>query len=444
MAASAIARIAATHGRAPPRIVVIGARPQSSVKPSVVQLQKDGVPPQPVRGNRSPMVPLRLAPYALAYAGYYATLGVLLPYLPAYLGARGMTGREIGLLLSFAPFLTAITPIVVGFLADRTGRPRVILRTALIGSALTMAVLPEAASFWPTAALMLVYAVFHPPILVLVEAATLAELEARGGVYARVRIFGSLAFVLVSFGFGFALDALTGAGHHRDALLAWVPRLAAASLVVQLGASLALPAAARVGRGVDLSRAAALLRVPGLPALLIASMLHWMAMSPYHTLYAVHVHALGLPDRVVGVSMALGASCEIAVMAMAARLDQRLGSRHLLALAFGSGIVRWVICAGVTREVPLVLAQTLHGLSFGAFYVAAIAAMTRLVPPELRATGQGVFIAVVFGLGGGVGTLLAGGLAEWGGGVLAFLGSALISTVALGVWLRYSAPGVQS
>ncbi len=390
------------------------------------------------------MLPARLAPYALAYAGYYATLGVLLPYLPAYLGARGMSGREIGLLLSFSPFLAAVTPVVVGFLADRTGRPRLILRTALIGSALTMAVLPDAHAFWPIAALMLVYAVFHPPILVLVEAATLTELEARGGVYARVRMFGSLAFVLVSFGFGFVLDALTGAGHDRAAVLSWAPRLAAASLLVQLVASLALPASARVGRGVDLSQAVALLRIPGLPVLLVASMLHWIAMSPYHTLYAVHVHALGLPDRVVGISMALGASCEIAVMALAARLDRRLGTRWLLAVAFGSGIVRWLICAGVTRELPLVLAQTLHGLSFGAFYVAAIAAMTRLVPPELRATGQGVFIAVVFGLGGGVGTLLTGGLSELGGGVLAFLGSAVISAVATGVWIRYSSPGVQS
>lgn len=391
------------------------------------------------------MLPRRLVPYALAYAGYYATLGVLLPYLPAHFGAQGLSAREIGVLLSFAPFFTAITPVVVGFFADRSGRPRVILRTALVGSALVMGFLPSATTFTTTALLMLAYAVAHPPILVLVEAATLTELEARGGVYARVRVFGSLAFVLVSFGFGFALDAVGAldAGD-RSAALAWAPRLAALGLVVQLAATFALPPTARVSRGVDLGQALALLRVPGLPTLLIASMLNWIAMSPYHALYAVHVHELGLPDRMVGISMALGASCEIAVMAVTGRALRRWGERAVLGVAFGAGVLRWLICAGVTSELPLVLAQSLHGLSFGAFYVAAIAALTRLVPPELRATGQGVFIAVVFGFGGGVGTLIAGGLAELGGGATAFLGSAVISTLATVLWLRQRTPGVQS
>lgn len=391
-------------------------------------------------------------PHALAYAGYYATLGVLLPYLPAYLDGRGLSRHEIGLILSFSPFLTALTPLV-GYLADESGRPRVILRAALLCSTIVMAALPSATSLAATAALMLAYAIVHPPVLVLVEAATLTEIEARGGAYARVRVVGSLAFVLVSFGLGFALDAITTAGGERTDALKWVPRLAALLLAAQLAVSFALPAPARVGGRVDLRRALALLHIPGLRVLLGASMLHWIAMAPYHALFAAHVHDLELPSRAVGVSMALGASCEIAVMAMAGRLDRRWGERRMLAIAFGSSVLRWLLCAVVTSELALVLVQVLHGLSFGAFYVAAIAAMTRLVPAELRATGQGLFIAVVFGLGGGIGTLITGAIAEVAGGAAAFLASAGISALATTVWTRFSgestsrphsASGVQS
>jgi MFS transporter, PPP family, 3-phenylpropionic acid transporter len=52
--------------------------------------------------------------------------------------------------------------------------------------------------------------------------------------------------------------------------------------------------------------------------------------------------------------------------------------------------------------------QALHGLTFGLFWGAAVKAMSAQVPSRLRATGQAVFSAVVFGAGNAAGYALAG------------------------------------
>jgi PPP family 3-phenylpropionic acid transporter len=52
----------------------------------------------------------------------------------------------------------------------------------------------------------------------------------------------------------------------------------------------------------------------------------------------------------------------------------------------------------------------MHGLTFGLFWATAMASLSALVPPRLRATGQALFSAVVFGGANAVAFLGAGRL----------------------------------
>jgi PPP family 3-phenylpropionic acid transporter len=56
----------------------------------------------------------------------------------------------------------------------------------------------------------------------------------------------------------------------------------------------------------------------------------------------------------------------------------------------------------------LVLAQILHAATFGAYHAASIAAVHRLFPGRLQATGQTLYSSLSYGLGGGAGLLIAG------------------------------------
>jgi PPP family 3-phenylpropionic acid transporter len=89
------------------------------------------------------------------------------------------------------------------------------------------------------------------------------------------------------------------------------------------------------------------------------------------------------------------------------------------------------VTAQATSAPVLIAVQALHGLTFGAFYVAAVQRVKELTPEHLSATGQAVFAACVFGLGGVLGYLIAGRAFVTGGSTLAFGLAAVQELVAL-------------
>jgi PPP family 3-phenylpropionic acid transporter len=69
-----------------------------------------------------------------------------------------------------------------------------------------------------------------------------------------------------------------------------------------------------------------------------------------------------------------------------------------------------------TSPGVLVASAALHGFTFGAFYLASVEWMSRRAPGSMRATGQALFTAATFGVGGIVGYRLAGRLYDALGG----------------------------
>ena len=111
----------------------------------------------------------------------------------------------------------------------------------------------------------------------------------------------------------------------------------------------------------------------------------------------------------------------------------------MLALTWGTP-VRWVGMAFAADAPWLIGLSLLHGLTFGAFYAAAIGATARLVPAHRRAEGQSLFAAITFGLGGLVGYVFSGMGYDAIGGHGLFAIAALVEALALVVVWRLPAP----
>ncbi|MCU0700580.1 MAG: MFS transporter, partial [Myxococcaceae bacterium] len=128
---------------------------------------------------------------------------------------------------------------------------------------------------------------------------------------------------------------------------------------------------------------------------------------------------------------------EVLVFATWPRWSHRVRPRALLLVAFGVSALRWGAMGLTTSPTLLVALAALHGLSFGAFYVASISWVADRAPGSLRATGQSLFVAATFGLGGLVGFTGAGRLYDGVGGQRLFQLAALAELVpALVVWWR--------
>jgi PPP family 3-phenylpropionic acid transporter len=311
------------------------------------------------------------------------------------------------------PLVAAPAAILWATSADRLGDPARALRRVTLWSAVALALLPLARTPLGVSAVLLANGAAATAVVPLVDSISVEWVRAHPRwSYARLRLFGSLGFIVAAQGLGVVL---AGRGDRGGDLAVPLAMAACAGGLALLARRLPAPPPpeARPAAG-DF---AALLRNRGLQLLLAACALHWAACAPYHLLFGVFVRDAGLPSTVIGLAMAVGVGAEVLLLVAYPALERRVGLRGVFVLAFAGSAVRWLLLAGARGAVPVVAVQALHALTFGAFWGGAVSAMSRVVPAGLRATGQALFSAVVFGGGNAAGYWLSGAGYDRLGGV---------------------------
>jgi PPP family 3-phenylpropionic acid transporter len=133
-----------------------------------------------------------------------------------------------------------------------------------------------------------------------------------------------------------------------------------------------------------------------------------MACAPFHLFFGLLVRDRALPSAVTGLGMGAGVLAEMAVLLAFPRLHGRWSLRGLFATAFAGSALRWLLLSRAEGAAAVIGLQLFHGLTFGLFWSCSVEALSRMVPAPLRATGQALYTAVVFGVGNAVGYQLAG------------------------------------
>ena len=363
----------------------------------------------------------------LFYFLYYGAVGANLPYFAPYLRGLGFSGEQIGTVLMIGPLLAAPVALAWATVADRLRAPARALALASAWSVCAAAFLPVARAPVALAVVVLAQSLAERAVVPLVDSVTMEWTRAHPGAsYARIRLFGSLGFIALAQGLGLALAARGDRGGDPLVPLAVLACVAGYALAARRLPSPPIPPARPRAR-----EALALLRDRRLLALLVACAVHWAACAPYHLLFGVFVRDGGLSAGVTGLAMTAGVGAEVLALLAFPRLEARLGTRALLALAFAGSALRWALLAGARGAAAVVLLQLLHALTFGVFWGASVKALTEVVPAPLRATGQALYAAVVFGAGNAAGYQLAGAGYDRLGGVGPLFGRAALVEVAL-------------
>jgi MFS transporter, PPP family, 3-phenylpropionic acid transporter len=329
------------------------------------------------------------------YFLFYAGVGAYLPFFAAYMRGRGFTGEQIGTIQMVPSLLSPFVALGWASWADRRGSPTAGLRRAAIVAALAAAALPFARTPLVVAAVLAVFALGDRAVVPLLDATTLevARREPRHR-YASIRLFGSLGFSAAALAVGWALSArgdIPG-----DTLVPTVFAVCAAAYAcVVLTLPHTAPPAGEARPG--LADTLALIRSRSLLTFLLACSVHWAATAPYHLFFGVLVREHGLPSNVAGLAMTAGVVAEILALLVHPRLERRFSPRVLLAVAFAGSALRWMLVSRAESAFALVALQLFHGLTFGLFWATAMSALGVLVPIRLRATGQALFSAIVFG-----------------------------------------------
>lgn len=361
--------------------------------------------------------------YFLAYAG----VGTYQTYFAPYLRGLGFSGRQIGAVSLVQQLMAVPAALLWGGLGDRLGPARA-LRICAAGAALAMLSLPLVRTPLSMALLLGTAAAFGPGVVPLVDSTTVEAVRGREGhSYARTRLWGSLGFVVSAPALGVLLTARGDRPADPAMPLAYLACVVTNGLLAQ-----SFPAARSVVQRPRVREALALLRHPKLLFLLLLCVLHWAALAPYHLLFGVLVRDAGLPSWVTGAGTSLGVVAEVFALLLFPALERRFSLRSLLGTAFFATALRWFLLGRAEGGVEVTLLQLLHGLTFGIFWGCAVEAMQRVVPARLRATGQALFSAVVFGAGNAMGFALSGaGYDRFGSVSVLFTWAAAVEVLAL-------------
>jgi PPP family 3-phenylpropionic acid transporter len=339
--------------------------------------------------------------YAAFYGAMFLALGVYLPFWPVWLGSRGVTAEQIGVWFALASWIRVVSTPAIAQIADRVGRPRTVLAILAGTSALSFAAFYPTAGFWPILVVTVPALICIGALVPLGESETMAAVVRDGLDYGRVRLWGSLAFIVGTVGAGSLLR-----GRDPDFILALIVLAMFAALL----AALALPRQPSVAVGGRRLRPTLLLADRRFILFLVATSLLQASHATYYAFSVLHWQAAGLSETLIGWLWAEGVIAEVAFFAVSTRVLARAGPLSLLVAAGLAGVIRWAVL-GATAALPaIVVVQLLHAATFGAAHLGAMHFIARTAPPGLAATAQGVYAAATGGIGLGLALLLAGGL----------------------------------
>ena len=361
------------------------------------------------------------------YAAAFLVVGVQLPFWPVWLAGRGLDAQEIALVFAAAIWAKVLATPMIGVAADRLGRRRAVMIALAAASCAAYAGLWPIGGFAALLMLNLAAGVAQSALMPLGDSITLAAVREQRIDYGRVRVWGSVSFVVASIGGGVTLAAVPKAPTGNEVLL-----LVLLASAVLCAACAAIPPAARP-LGAVRARWLAL-------AVLLADRRFWLfvttaaALQASHQLYygfgTLYWRRLGFSDPIIGALWAEGVVAEIVLFWYGAALVARLGPLGLMALGGIAGIVRWSLMGLVPALAAAAALQMLHALTFGASHLGAMQFMARNVPPGAAASAQSLYAALSAGFGSGLVMLAAGALyTAYGGDAYPFM--ALLSAVGL-------------
>jgi MFS transporter, PPP family, 3-phenylpropionic acid transporter len=359
------------------------------------------------------------------YFLHFAGQGALFPFLPLLLVARGFDAADTAWIMTLFPITYLIVPPLWGSLADAL-RARVwLLRLACVGAGLSGLVLLWAGGFRAHLAAVGLYSFFRAPTISLGDAATYAALGGRRVDFSAVRVWGSIGFALFAL-----VPGIVQGSRFQEATVIVVASLAMALAAVS---TFALPTAAPQREPHVLAQAVRVLRRPAYLVAMIATAVYYAGHSVFDAYFSLHVSRLGHSDRFVGAAWSIGVVAEIVLMLLAPRFIHRVGSGVLLLGCAAAAVARWSLLSVLTAAAPILLAQTLHAVTFGLWYLSLVKFCQERAPEHLRASLQS-FTSAFMGLGMVAGYLAGGHLLDRAGGFALYRAAAIAAFVALALY----------
>jgi PPP family 3-phenylpropionic acid transporter len=291
------------------------------------------------------------------YFFMFAGLGIFFPFLNVYYKSIGLSGKQIGLIITLGPLLIIV----------------------ILGSIISVLGLGLVSTFLAILGLAAVFNLFSCAIQPLVDSYNLSLLGTHRERYSEQRLWGTFGFLSSSI--------FSGSLFERIGLRFVFPAYAFCLGLLLITLIWLPPTTTHMGRTV-FKGFTKMLRQPVWIVLSVAVILVMIANNCWVNFLGITVKEMGAKDSLVGWMWSVGAISEIPVMLYGTRLLQRLGAKRMMATGFFFYGVRLILYASMPIPEWVLGINVMQGLSFGFYWLGGVNYVSQITPDHLRATGQ--------------------------------------------------------
>lgn len=365
------------------------------------------------------------------YFFYFALLGCISPFWGLFLDARGFSGQEIGELMALFGLVRIIAPNVWGALGDCTGRRMALLRLGTLMCALIFLNIFWVSSFLTMAMIMVGYGFFWAAVLPQFEVVTLNYLKERTDEYSKIRIWGSIGFVVFVLILGVVFDFIS-VNYLPVFMLLLLSAIFISSTTIK-GQEITHGHEEGVGF-------LALVRRPPVVAFLVAAFLMQVSHGAYYTFFSLFLEQAGYSTSLIGILWAVGVLAEVVVFLVVHKLFGRISYKAVLVVSLLLAAIRWFLTGHFVDVLwLLVLLQLTHAATFGTMHAVSMHYIHQYFQGRHQGQGQALFSSLAYGAGGALGAIVSGYVWQWDMGVTMFelAGlSALLGMFVAMIWVR--------
>ena len=363
------------------------------------------------------------------YFLYFAALSSLMPFLVLFYQRLGFSGAQIGLLAGIPPLVTLLaSPFWTG-LADTKRWHKWVMGLGIAVTVVVVFLLQSFTGFVIVFALIILFNTFLSPVPSLADSATINMLGEERAKYGRIRLGGTIGWGIFA--------PIAGVLVQRYGLNAAFWSFSAIMLLNLFISQ----------RFVHVSHEQGDLNHGGIRALLSSRRwINFMFLAFLGGLGAFSVASylfpymaeLGANESTMGIASSIATLTEIVIFFFGNRLVKKLGSYGLLLVALMMFGVRSLLLGWASTPGMVLVLQVLGGTIFPAMWVAGVSYADEHSPSGLKSSAQGLFGAMMFGVGSAAAGFLGGLLLEsiGGRGMFTVLGVIILAGLALAEGIR--------
>ena len=222
------------------------------------------------------------------FFSYFAAIGVFLPYWTVYLKEiKGFEAAEIGELMAVYMLTKMVAPVIWGWLADRYNNLGRMVRIACVMTLLCFSANYISDGYLGIMLVMACFGFFWTAALSPFEALTLNHLGEQTERYSRIRLWGSIGFVVAVLILPFLIES-QGLPLVLDAMVF--------IFVVIIIAAFLVPNKNQPVETVNTSRIWDVLRKPAVIVLLFACAMNIASHGTYYTFFTIYMNDHGYSE----------------------------------------------------------------------------------------------------------------------------------------------------